>query len=248
MTREANIALVPVGEDLNVRTVPRLKAQLEDIVSSGCHRIVLNMADVTYVDSCGMALIFTEVRRMRESGGLVSLINVNPRLMRAFVMCRLVDFAPIGRAGDRPEVAGLDPAVQPLWRTTVTVDDEDLSGSRAHVERLLRKMPFSQDDLFDLTLAVGEAMGNAVDHTQGGGVLATVSAYPDRAVVEVSDCGCGFALGRDERAVSEYATEERGRGIQLMRLLSDVVSIDLKPSGSGTVVHLEKLVNPADAL
>ena len=35
---------------------------------------------------------------------------------------------------------------------------------------------------------------------------------------------------------------ERGRGIKLMRLLADSVSIHLKRSGQGTVVRLVKLL------
>ena len=92
-----------------------------------------------------------------------------------------------------------------------------------------------------MCLAVGEALGNAVDHTCEGGVLATVSAYPDRAIVEVTDCGQGFIPEDDEPDVPLCA--ERGRGIKLMRLLADSLVISQKPTG-GTVVRLVKLSHP----
>ena len=102
-------------------------------------------------------------------------------------------------------------------------------------------MPFSNDAVFDLMLAAGEALGNAVDHTCGEGILATASGYPDRMVIEVADCGGGFDPSEQaERCLNQ--TDERGRGIRLMRLLVDSVSIVPRPSGSGMLVRLEKLV------
>ena len=83
------------------------------------------------------------------------------------------------------------------------------------------------------------ALGNAIDHAHAKGVIVSVSGYEDRAVVEVSDCGEGF----DPAAVKPAGScDERGRGIQLMRLLADAVTISPKRHGTGTVVHLEKLV------
>jgi anti-sigma regulatory factor (Ser/Thr protein kinase) len=106
----------------------------------------------------------------------------------------------------------------------------------------MRGMPFSEDEIFDMTLACGEALGNAVDHTCATGVLATVTAYDDRIEVDVADCGEGFELGANEEPPETGPGAERGRGIRLMRLLTDAVSITRKPSGKGTVARLVKLV------
>lgn len=226
---------------MDVRSVSRVRRTIDGMIASGCRRIILNLADTSFVDSAGMALILLEVRKMRSVGGLLSLMNVPDRVMRSLKMSRLVDYIPVSGGSARPKVHELDPSVRPLWRTSVPVDGNDLGPARSRVEELLGTMPLSRDDVFDMTLAVGEAMGNAVDHTEGCGVLATVIAYPDRAIVEVTDCGDGFRLGPDEEPVSSCG-EERGRGIKLMRLLADSVSIDVRSAGVGTVVRLVKLV------
>lgn len=226
---------------MDVRSVSRVRGTIDDLISSGCRRIILNLADTTFVDSAGMALILLEVRKMRSVGGLLSLTNVPARVMRALKMSRLVDYIPVSGGSSRPKVHELDPSVLPLWRTSVPVDENGLTAARNRVEQLLGTLPLPSDDVFDMTLAVGEALGNAVDHTDGRGVLATVAAYPDRAIVEVTDCGEGYRLGPDEEPVSAGG-DERGRGIKLMRLLADSVSIDVRPSGVGTVVKLVKLV------
>ena len=230
-----------MGKALDVRTAATLKSLVQGLIDDGCKRIMLNFAETEYVDSAGMGVLFGAVRRMRESGGLLSCINVAPRVMRIFSIYRLVDYAPVQKAGERPQVEELDPAARPLSHNVLRVEGDNLSAARGRVEELLRHLGFDGDGLFDMTLAVGEAMGNAVDHTDSDGVLASVTGYEDRVVVDVSDCGRGYQLADDEEPVSTVDALERGRGIKLMRLLADSVSIHLKRSGQGTVVRLVKL-------
>lgn len=233
----SNIALVPVEGDLDVTSVDALRRTLDALINGDCMRIVLNLSATSFMDSSGLGLVMGAVRRMRNKGGLLSLTNVSPAVMRTLSLARLVDFIPISEADHSRDVPALDPSVLPLWRTVLRIDPANLAATRHHVAKLLDRMPLSYDESFDLGLAVGEAMGNAVDHAEGCS-LVEVACYPDRAVVEVSDCGEGFSAsaGRAPEVVAE-----RGRGIALMRLLSDSVSIGRKPSGIGTLVHIEKL-------
>ena len=259
MGTNANIALLPVDGDLDVTAVATLRASIDQLIDGGCRRIVLNMAAVGFVDSAGMGLIFREIRKMRSSGGLLSLVNVTPPVMRALALARVVDYAPVSANVGEVDVPELDPGAQPLWRYVIRIDPADMGDARAKVESLLERLDFSDDERFDAKLAVGEALGNAVDHTDGTCVLTTVAGYPDRVVVEVSDCGCGMpapaeglrdgrdplgAQGRsDAQDLSDGPWSERGRGIKLMRLLADSVTISPKSSGSGTVVRIVKLTH-----
>ncbi|MDO5107720.1 MAG: ATP-binding protein, partial [Coriobacteriaceae bacterium] len=82
------------------------------------------------------------------------------------------------------------------------------------------------------------AMGNAIDHTAGASATATITSFSDRVIIEVSDNGPGF----DPKALKESdELSERGRGIRLMNLTADSVSISSKPSGKGTLVRIVKL-------
>lgn len=253
MQTQTNIALIPVEGDLDVRSVPALRRQIERLISNGCRRIVLNLAGSGYVDSAGMGLVLFEFKHMRRLGGLISLINVPPLAYRCFARLRMTDLVPISRSGEAKVVTSLDPSTLPLWRTTFRVrpgSNDPLGEARRSLTELLDDLPFTPDEAFDLTLAVGEALGNAWDHTSGDCVLVTVAAYPDRSCVDVADCGEGFesqealdVTAANDGPDDEFA--ERGRGIQLMRLLADSVEISPKTSGQGTVVHLVKLFGAA---
>jgi anti-sigma regulatory factor (Ser/Thr protein kinase) len=59
----------------------------------------------------------------------------------------------------------------------------------------------------------------------------------------VTDCGCGFELSPDDDTPEVGEADERGRGIKLMRLLADSVSIVRRQQG-GTCVRIVKLFRP----
>ena len=70
--------------------------------------------------------------------------------------------------------------------------------------------------------------------------VAEKEGHPTRAVVDVTDCGSGFELAEGEEPPASE-TDDRGRGIALMRLLSDAVTIERRASGAGTHVQIVKL-------
>ena len=240
MLSHANIAQVCVDGDLDVRSVPAVRRTLDGLIDSGCRRVVLNMANADFADSAGMGLILGELRHMREVGGLLSLTNVSSRVYQSMCLMRMTDFVPIAREGAAGEIPDLPANALPRRRTTFRVDAAELGRARRRLEQLISTLPLTEDGAFDLGLASGEAVGNAVDHTDADGVLVTVAVYDDRVVVDVADCGEGFLPSEvGDGASDEFS--ERGRGIKLMRLLADSVTITPKSTGVGTVVRLVKM-------
>lgn len=124
-----------------------------------------------------------------------------------------------------------------------------MSEVRAQLAELLGSLSLGEQGIFDMVLAVGEALGNAFDHAFADcvhhlqdeddlQVVVTIHAYEDRVIVEVSDSGKGCVI--TEGTLPEMSLT-RGRGIRLMHMLSDKVDISPKPHGQGTVVRLVKL-------
>ncbi len=246
MQHNSDIAVIPVEADLTVVTAPQLRRELDSLIDGGCKRIILNMGKADFIDSAGMATILLEIRKMRAAGGLLSLMNVTNTAYRALQRVRLVDFVPVTPADTARQVPELDPRVEPIWRRVLSSDAEHMSETRRRVESLLQKTPLTADEAFDMTLACGEAMGNAFDHTDSAFSLVTVTYYPDRVSLEIADTGKGYRLksGEEPHSTTDKGLE-RGRGIKLMRLLADEVTISLKSSGKGTSVRLVKMLDTA---
>jgi serine/threonine-protein kinase RsbW len=90
----------------------------------------------------------------------------------------------------------------------------------------------------DIELAVTEACANVVDHSQVEDEYEVkVAVNQERCEIRVVDSGHGF----DFSSLGEGSdpTDERGRGVQLMRALVDKIRFESEPE-AGTIVHLVK--------
>lgn len=242
--------LVPMVGDVDITTAPGLRHHLDRLIAGGCKRIILDMDKVRYVDSTGMALILAASKALRRQGGLLSLINVDEGVMHGFVIGRLCDFIPCAPVVvPQGNVVPLAPGTTPKWRLTIRIVKETLGAARDRLTEMLESLPLEEDQVLDLVLAAGEAMGNCVTHTPEGTGFMTVAAYPDRVVIETVDDGPGFSLAADEEP---QTTLLHGRGIKIMRLLCDSVDIQKRPGGHGTIARLVKLFDgpsrPAERL
>lgn len=233
--------MIAPSRALDVTSVDCLRKRVDAAFAQGASRIIFDMRQVEFVDSAGFALILATARKAKGAHGLLSLVNVGSRVYTTLKIMRVVDFVPVSRLGTYKEVR--EPGTSPLWRTTFPVAEAGLCDARERIQELIGRLSFSDDAAFDLMLAAGEALGNAIDHTSAHGVLCTVSGYGDRVVIDVADCGDGLPCSEQDLGKENSPCAERGRGIMLMRMLCDSVSITKKCSGQGTVVRLVKLLS-----
>src|SRR5687768_3781145 len=110
--------------------------------------------------------------------------------------------------------------------------------ARRIVDTSMRTVGVSDDCVDSVALALTEACTNVLKHSGPGDEYeVTVRLDDDVCSITVTDVGRGFDFASlaDGDADSQA---ERGRGVQLMRLLVDKVQFTSKPS-EGSVVHLE---------
>lgn len=239
--------IVHLVGDIDAALVPELQVSLQEALAGGCENIVFDLADVTYADSSALGLLVWLDRRMLPQHGRLVLAGANADVARIFEISGLVRVAAsIATSEDVVgALSGLDLPDVPtslVWRHTIDVppDVNRLSAVRDEVSELLVPLGFSEGAIFDVKVALGEALANALRHgtpeTGEGEVSLAVDAYSDRVVLEVTDNGLGFD-GQTDRVDDVYAPG--GRGIMFMHALMDRVEFASATDG-GTVVRLVK--------
>jgi anti-sigma B factor antagonist len=63
--------------------------RVNDLVAKGRKKIVVNLRDVTYIDSCGIGVLISKLVSVRNKGGDLKLVQLSPRSHRVFDICRL---------------------------------------------------------------------------------------------------------------------------------------------------------------
>lgn len=239
--------VVQLHGDLDVAVVPELRDELEGVLGGRCSNVVLDLADVTYADSSALGLLVWVDRRLQPNEGRLVLAGANRDVARILELSGLVNVAvsiqtseDVGQA-----LSGLNltPVVtESLWSRHIDVaqDVNQLSAVRNEVSDILLPLGFPESALFDIKVALGEALANALRHglsVEGGGrVCVDVHAFADRVIIEITDNGVGFD-GATSGGDDLYAPS--GRGIMFMRALMDVVEF-LPGPGGGTLVRLVK--------
>ena len=87
-------AVVRVGGEIDTRTVHRFDEAVTKAVGLSSH-LVIDLAQVTFVDSSGLGGLIVARRSARERGGSVSLVAAPPTVHRLLGSTQLHDAFPI---------------------------------------------------------------------------------------------------------------------------------------------------------
>ncbi len=90
--------VLAVEGELDIASAPRLKAELHEPIGAGYHRIVLDLSDVTFIDSTALGVLVgvNYERRLVAGEGLV-MAGLRPSVLKVLEVTGLVgsfDIAP----------------------------------------------------------------------------------------------------------------------------------------------------------
>jgi anti-sigma B factor antagonist len=66
-----------------------LRDRVNDLIGRGRLKVVLNLKDVTYIDSCGIGVLIAKLVSLRNKGGDLKLVHLSPRSYRVLEICKL---------------------------------------------------------------------------------------------------------------------------------------------------------------
>jgi anti-anti-sigma factor len=251
---DTNVCVARLRGEVDVVVVPEVREALDATIRKGCRNLVLDLTRVTYADSSALGLLVWIDHRLAPAGGKLVLVGANRDVTRVLELSGLVGVAPSISASPTVSSAlhGLEllpEAAHELWSRTITLPAriDQLSSVRQEAVDLLEPLGMPESALFDVKVAIGEALANAVRHGSPSGaedeVAVKVTAYEDRVVICVTDRGCGFT-GDTSCTGDVYASG--GRGVMFMRALMDRVDFEVGEQG-GTCVTLVKHLLPEAA-
>lgn len=86
---DAGTRVVALRGELDVATVARLRAALSSVVEDdSVERVVVDLVEVTFIDSTGLMTLLNALRRLVRRGGRLVLACSNPTVLRLFEATR----------------------------------------------------------------------------------------------------------------------------------------------------------------
>jgi anti-sigma B factor antagonist len=90
------VAVLDVRAEVDLATSPELHERLTELIATRPELLVVNLTDVTFMDSTGLGVLVTAVKGSRAAGGDLRLVVTHPQITKLL------------------EVAGLD-SVFSVW-------------------------------------------------------------------------------------------------------------------------------------
>jgi anti-anti-sigma factor len=84
---ERDIVRVAAIGELDIATIAQLHAQIRELRDAGFAHVVLDLRQLTFIDSSGVQLILDEDRFARRDGQNFSLISGPPTIQRVLTLC-----------------------------------------------------------------------------------------------------------------------------------------------------------------
>jgi len=89
-TREIDgLKVLDVAGEIDVYTAPQFKEAVNQLINSGQKDLIVNMGQVTYMDSSGFGTLLSATKRLRPEGGTVNLVACNSAIDRMLRITRL---------------------------------------------------------------------------------------------------------------------------------------------------------------
>ena len=68
----------------------QVRERIKDLLSDGQRKILLNLGDVTYIDSAGLGALISSYTTMKREGGKLKLVNLTKRIQDLLAITKLI--------------------------------------------------------------------------------------------------------------------------------------------------------------
>jgi anti-sigma B factor antagonist len=83
--------VLAVSGELDIASVGALQDQLNELHLAGWNDVVLDLRELTFIDSCGLSLLLREERAARRAGASFAIVDGSPPLARMLEIVGLED-------------------------------------------------------------------------------------------------------------------------------------------------------------
>jgi len=82
-------AIVSLEGEIDLHESPNVRESLRLLIDQKIHRIYVDMSQVTYIDSSGLAVLIDAMQRIASYGGKFGLIAIHPSVRIVLEIARL---------------------------------------------------------------------------------------------------------------------------------------------------------------
>ncbi|OGS36923.1 MAG: hypothetical protein A2293_11930 [Elusimicrobia bacterium RIFOXYB2_FULL_49_7] len=235
---------------LDAERVSDIGDQVNAAIELGRYFLVAEMSEVSFISSPALGELMGCKKRLIENNGnlyLVGLSTENRNKLRLMGVGRIFDFLPTLGAAVR-KFTWDNENKGDLVRTVLPAALGVVPDLRYFFSQIVGLKGYSKRDTFRIEAIIDELCNNGIEHGDGGQPIEiSCRIYQYHIDISVMNTRSGVSLSPE--AIEEIRTriegknsfnlnEKRGRGIELVRMLSHEFSVDFV--GAKTIIRVIK--------
>ena len=95
VSQRDELTVLAVRGEVDVYTAPRLREKLVELVAQGNYHIVVDLDGVDFLDSTGLGVLVSGLKRVRTHGGDMVLVCTHQRVLNVFEITGLTKVSSI---------------------------------------------------------------------------------------------------------------------------------------------------------
>lgn len=92
---EQGVIVIAPSADIDMSRSPELRTSIRQEMGSGVHKLIVDLEDVHYMDSSGLATLVEAMRNASNSNTKLVICNMNQKVSAIFEIARLDSFFTI---------------------------------------------------------------------------------------------------------------------------------------------------------
>ncbi len=87
--KEKDADIIDLKGEVDLHSSPQLRDEFNALITAGTKALVINLKDVSYIDSSGLATFIEALQKMNQQGGKLFLTHLNQTVRGVFEIARL---------------------------------------------------------------------------------------------------------------------------------------------------------------
>jgi len=84
-----DVTILDINGDIDINSSPEMREAFENIANAKTMKVVINLNEVSYVDSSGLATLVEMLKKTRSYGGKMRLASLAPKVKSLFEITKL---------------------------------------------------------------------------------------------------------------------------------------------------------------
>lgn len=87
--KQSEVTICAIEGEINLNTSPELRKAFDAFVRANAKKVIINFANVSYIDSSGLATLIELFQRLKKVGGNLRICNMAEKIKSVFEVTKL---------------------------------------------------------------------------------------------------------------------------------------------------------------